>query len=177
MPGYVIHIAIANEYIRRNKSIENKKELIDGVLAPDSVTDKSLTHYGEYSSRPNLREYLIQNELTTDYKKGYFLHLLTDYLFYNYYIVKPKGVTFYQDYDRTNKELIEKYDVHLPEELKKYANISSDLEPEILKLDLLENMIDEISSVNLEKAAKEIKNNNYIMIANKKIETNIFKRV
>ena len=175
MPGYVIHIAVANEYIRKN-NLRNPEEFIRGVIAPDDVEDKSLTHYGKYSSRTNLKQYLDANEINTDFDKGYFLHLLTDYLFYNYYFITPRTVMFYQDYDRTNQELILKYHVQLPERLQKFANCNNEEEPEILKIDELEKMIDEISDLDLEKSEREIKNTETITIGNKTIETNVFRR-
>ena len=56
MAGYVIHIAVAQEYLRKNKKInENYDEFIKGVIYPDSVQDKSLTHYGAKSSKVVLR--------------------------------------------------------------------------------------------------------------------------
>ena len=63
MPGYVIHIAVANEYIRKN-NLRNPEEFIRGVIAPDDVEDKSLTHYGKYSSRTNLKQYLSPYSIT-----------------------------------------------------------------------------------------------------------------
>lgn len=58
MAGYVLHIAVAQEYLRKHSNIkENEKEFIEGVIYPDSVTDKSLTHYGEKSSKVVLREF------------------------------------------------------------------------------------------------------------------------
>ena len=175
MAGYAIHVAVANEYIRKN-NIENKDELIDGVIVPDSVKDKSLTHYGVYSSRPNLKEYLTNNKIESDFEKGYFLHLITDYLFYNHYFVVPKNIVFYEDYDKTNKFLIEKYNIALPDELCEYMNIVLG-EPKYLKYDLLEMMIDEISDINIDKAIKTIIKDNYIIIKNCIIKTDVFKRI
>lgn len=175
MAGYTIHVAVANEYIRKNNIVENKDEIIRGVIAPDSVKNKSLTHYGVYSSRPNLKKYLNEKAVKNNYDKGYFLHLLTDYLFYNYYFVVPKDILFYDDYDKTNEFLIKKYNVVLPEEFHKYMH-KADGDPEYLKYDLLEKMIDEISNIDIEKATEDILNNDYIIIENKKIRINSFNR-
>lgn len=176
MPGYVIHTAIANEYIRKN-NIKNGNDIIRGTLAPDEVDDKSLTHYGELSSRPDLKKYLSENQIQTDYDKGYFLHLIADYLFYNYYFVISKDFMFYREYDMTNKELIAKYHVQLPEKFQKYMNCINDEKPKVLKIDKLEKMIDEISNINLLDAEKSIKENNYILVNDKRVEINAFKRI
>ena len=170
MAGYVIHVAIANEYIKKNY-IENKDEFVDGVIAPDRTDDKIATHYGDINSRTDLKRYLSLNSVDADYQKGYFLHLLTDYLFYNYYFITPEDFYFYDDYDKTNKELISKYDVTLPDDLKQYMH-TSDGEPEYLKIDLVEKMIEEISSLKLEEVAETIMKFERIVINDKKIMIN-----
>jgi len=59
MPGYVIHLAVAKEYLKKSKNRnENEEEFINGVIFPDSVKDKAITHYGEKSSKSNLYEFL-----------------------------------------------------------------------------------------------------------------------
>ena len=84
MPGYVIHLAVAEEYLRKHNEVqEDYNDFIEGVIYPDSVKDKSLTHYGKGSSEANLYKFLEENVLENSFKRGYFLHLLTDYLFYN----------------------------------------------------------------------------------------------
>lgn len=41
MAGYVIHLAVAEEYIRKHKNENNNyEEFIAGVIFPDSVKDK-----------------------------------------------------------------------------------------------------------------------------------------
>ena len=59
MPGYAIHLAIAEEYLVKHKNrIEDYDSFIEGVKFPDSVEDKSLTHYGKGSSNSNLAKFL-----------------------------------------------------------------------------------------------------------------------
>ena len=63
MAGYVIHLAVAEEYLRKHKDFkEDYDEFIKGVIYPDSVTDKSLTHYGKKSSKVILKNFLQDNE-------------------------------------------------------------------------------------------------------------------
>ena len=89
MPGYVIHLAVAKEYLKKSKNRnENEEEFINGVIFPDSVKDKAITHYGEKSSKSNLYEFLKDKNVNNSFYRGYFLHLLTDYLFYNKYVDK-----------------------------------------------------------------------------------------
>ena len=86
MPGYVIHLAIAKEYIKKHK-IEDRIEFLKGSIAPDGNQNKVESHYSIHgtSSGSNLYLYLQKNKLDNDYNKGYFLHLLADFLFYNKY--------------------------------------------------------------------------------------------
>lgn len=158
MAGYVIHLAIAEEYLRKHKDIkEDYEEFIKGVIYPDSVTDKSLTHYGIKSSKVILKDFLQDNEINNSYMRGYFLHLITDYLFYNKYLEKfSKDI--YNDYDILNKRLIEKYNVVLP------VNIQNNVfykegKTKILTMELATKIIDEISDLNLNAVEKEIREN------------------
>lgn len=114
MAGYVIHLAVAEEYKKNYpEDIENFDEFIEGIIYPDSVVDKSITHYGVKSSKVNLKSYLEQNNIDSSYNKGYFLHLVTDYLFYNKFL-DYFSKDIYNDYDILNKQLIELFNVTIP---------------------------------------------------------------
>ena len=158
MAGYVIHLAIAEEYLKKHKDVkEDYDEFIKGVIYPDSVTDKSLTHYGIKSSKVILKDFLQDNEINNSYMRGYFLHLITDYLFYNKYLEKfTKDI--YNDYDILNKRLIEKYNVVLPENIQNNV-FYEDGETKILTMELVIKIIDEISDLNLNAVEKEIRKN------------------
>ena len=158
MAGYVIHLAVAEEYLKKHKDVkEDYDEFIKGVIYPDSVTDKSLTHYGIKSSKVILKDFLQDNEINNSYMRGYFLHLITDYLFYNKYLEKfTKDI--YNDYDILNKRLIEKYNVVLPENIQNNV-FYEDGETKILTMELAIKIIDEISDLNLNAVEKEIRKN------------------
>lgn len=158
MAGYVIHLAVAEEYIKKhNKEKNNYDEFINGVIFPDSVKDKSETHYGPESSKSNLYDFLMNKKLDTAFNRGYFLHLLTDYLFYNHYL-EHVSKDLYNDYDILNDFLIEKYNVLLPEEVKNTVH-SIKGELRILSVQLVERLIKEISELDIDKVAEEtIKN-------------------
>ena len=155
MAGYVIHLAIAEEYLKKHKDVkEDYDEFIKGVIYPDSVTDKSLTHYGIKSSKVILKDFLQDNEINNSYMRGYFLHLITDYLFYNKYLEEfTKDI--YNDYDILNKKLIEKYNVVLPENIQNNV-FYEDGETKILTMELVIKIIDEISDLNLNAVEKEV---------------------
>ena len=159
MPGYVIHLSVAEEYLKKHQDVkEDYNQFIEGVIFPDSVKDKSLTHYGEKSSKSNLIEFLKENKLDNSFRRGYFLHLLTDYLFYNKYIDTMSN-DMYNDYDLLNDMLIKKYNVVLPEKIKKFVFFKSNGDLKILSPSLVEKLISEISDFNLYDLEREIQNN------------------
>ena len=153
MPGYVIHIATAQEYLKKHNSVENVDEFIKGVIYPDSTSDKSTTHYGISSGYSNIGKFLESNKIDTSFNRGYFLHLITDYLFYNYYLDKfSKDI--YNDYDIINARLIEKYNVNLPIEVKDRVFFKHG-ETKVLNYNLACKVIDEISNLDIDIIAKE----------------------
>ena len=156
MPGYVIHLAIAEMYLKKhNDKKEDYNEFIEGVIYPDSTKIKSETHYGDKSSESNLYEFLKEHELKNSFEKGYFLHLLTDYLFYNRYI-DTISEKIYNDYDVLNDLLIEKYKVVLPEKVKNQV-FSKKGDLYILSMEILDRLIEDISNMDLDKVSEEVK--------------------
>lgn len=150
MPGYVIHLAVAEEYLRNHKDkSEEYNEFIKGVIYPDRVNDKSLTHYGEKSSKSNLFNFLKENNIDTSFMRGYFLHLLTDYMFYNRYVDTMTN-DMYNDYDLLNDMLIKKYKVKLPEVVKNKVFFKDEGILKILSKDLIERFINEVSGYDLD---------------------------
>lgn len=161
MPGYIIHLAVAKVYsIKHIKDINNYESFIDGVIFPDSVSDKSVTHYGIESSKVNLKAFLEKNEIDNDYNKGYFLHLVTDYIFYNKFL-EYFSKDIYNDYDILNKTLQDKFDVIVPESVKEKVFFKEG-KTVILKQEKIIKFIEEVSEYNLMDIKKEIlKNNKY----------------
>ena len=156
MPGYVIHLAVAEKYLKKHKcKNEDYNEFIEGVIYPDSTKIKSETHYGEKSSESNIYEFLKEHELNNSFERGYFLHLLTDYLFYNRYIDTISN-EIYSDYDILNDKLIEKYNVKLPDKVKHTVS-SKDGCLVILSKEIIDKLIDDISNYDLEELALDVK--------------------
>ncbi len=129
MAGFHIHIAIGKVYLK-NYQISDTNAFFKGIIAPD-LGDKDLTHYTNtnrdkrdlidyLAKKVNLYQYLLNNNITNDYDKGVFLHLITDYLFFNNffekeYLLKTNHSDFVKDlyysYDLNNKHLEVKYDL------------------------------------------------------------------
>lgn len=175
MPGFTIHIATAKQYMKKHDlEIENEEEFIKGVIAPDlndelngPAENKSKTHYGKWG-KDEVTTYIEKFlkdpkvDMTQDYWKGYFLHLLTDHYFYNKIFVKEhdemlkNNDTFYYDFDCLNKDLIEKYKINILENIKKYMNMY-DEQPKYLKQEKVTNFIDKISNMNIQEKVEIIK--------------------
>lgn len=159
MAGYVIHLAVAEEYLKKTNVKENYDEFIEGVIAPDDVIDKSKTHYGETSSLVKLDEFLKDKKLDTSFYRGYFLHLVTDYIFYNK-IFDTYSKDIYNDYDILNAILIEKYNVKLPKKIRNRVFFKEG-KLKILSLEKVEKCILMSSYMEIDEIEKEIKNPEY----------------
>ena len=175
MPGYVIHIATAKKYIEKHKTeIKNEEEFIKGVIAPDMnekldgpSEDKSKTHYGKwgkYEVTTYIDKFLNDTsiDMSKDFWKGYFLHLLADHYFYNKYFKEEhqemikNNDRFYYDYDCLNKELIEEYKIEVLDNIKEFMNFF-DAEPKYLKKSKLADFINQIANMDIEEKVETIK--------------------
>lgn len=163
MPGFVIHLATANEYIKKHKNeIKNKHDFFQGCIYPDMTTKegKKQTHFGESSAAVVLRNFFSSFDINTDYNKGYFLHLVTDYIFYNK-LLPHTSKDIYNDYDILNRYLIEKYNVPICDSIKDKVFFKEG-QTKILSKELAEITIDKASANNLESIKKEILSTDYI---------------
>ncbi len=157
MPSFVIHLAIAKEYLKINKE-ENEEDFLKGVIQPDFVAPKSLSHYGKSPIYTNLKKFLENNNIDSSYNRGIFMHLVSDYLFYNKYITKLPEGGLYSDYDIINKDLKEKYNINIPEEVKPFAKFIKG-NTKVLHLELAMKVIEEICILDLDKVKEEVLNN------------------
>lgn len=181
MASFNIHIAVGNLYQKNNK-IKNKQEFFYGIVEPDMVEDKRLTHFSReiikssiirsLERKVNLVEFLNNYNISSDYNKGWFLHLVTDYLFYNYFLDKDylKSVThkefsrdIYHSYDDVNDYLINKYHLVYPSvEVEHYINknrdsLTNDEHKNILPFEKLDEFILKVANINLENYILKIK--------------------
>ena len=147
MPGYTIHLAIGEQYAKKNK-IENKQEFINGIIVPDLI-DKKHSHFADENGNPQLEAFIKCISLDTDYNKGYFLHLITDYLFYNRFL-QQFSEEIYHDYNKLNRFLIEKYNIHIPQEIQSIVEFEEG-EPKLLDRNSICKFIETISQIDFEK--------------------------
>ena len=91
------HLAIAKRYIEKHKGeITNIIAFLDGSIAPDDTTNKEQTHYGKRTEKHdlekinrekiNLCKFLEHNTIEKDFDRGVFLHLYTDWEYYNNFL-------------------------------------------------------------------------------------------
>ena len=146
MPSFTIHLAVAKKYIEKHPE-ENKEEFYRGVIDPD-LKDKSVSHFGPNSSSPDLNRYIQEVGLNSSYNRGYFLHLLTDDLFYNRYL-EMFSEEIYDDYDRINRRLIEKYQLTIPENIKAKVDFK-DEKTKILDFEGICKFIDTVGNIDIE---------------------------
>lgn len=171
MPSFNIHLAIAKQYLKKHKNeINNIEDFYNGTIRPDLNSqmtglceDKSKTHYGQMGNKnngkfeTNIYEFLHDSnvDINKDFYKGYLLHLLTDYYFYNKYFNKEfleliqNNDKFHYDFDCINQVLEEKYELELTENLKKYTGYENDGVPKYLKLENVIDFIEDMSNIDL----------------------------
>ena len=188
MASFNIHLAIGIKYINNN-NIFNRNEFLRGIIDPDLDNDKNISHYRmkekndtlleHLRCKVNLVEFLNTNDLSSDYKKGIFLHLVTDYLFFNYFFDKfyISNISYqdfvndlYYTYDVFNDYLDNLYGIdkylkteNLNEYIKKAKETNKYFKGEyklIFDENTISNFIDKVSSINLEEYKDKILSNN-----------------
>ena len=150
MAGYVLHLAIGEEFIRLHPNeVKDYDAFIEGIIAPDGVADKSLTHYGPRSSMVNLKSFFEERDIKKDFDKGYFLHLVTDYLFYNKFLEKFSKKGIHEEYDVINAELENEFKVKIPKKIKDRV-FYKEGKTEILDLQNIIKFIKDVAKYDLE---------------------------
>ncbi len=177
MASPAMHLAIAKKYIERHNNL-NYKEFIKGTLYPDAETNNIKLHYpkssimGEFAigvyDKVNLYAFLTDYPKLNDFELGYFLHLVTDYLFFHEcftrdYLMNTKCEQFckelYHAYDCLDSYLFAKY--HITKE--DYKAYPSEYYPGIpyeeclLSKDFVDNFIKRVSYIDLDKFINKIR--------------------
>ena len=122
----------------------------------------------------------MKNEnIESDYQKGVFLHLITDYLFFNNFFEYKylKNISYlefckdlYYSYDLTNQYLKEKYEINYSQLLKDIKdnilksktekNVSNETRKNIIPFTKLEKFIEYVSDIEFENYKSKIINSN-----------------
>lgn len=130
MPSLLIHLAISNQYIKKHPNeIKDIEAFHKGSIAPDLNKDfstilskdkKIISHHYQKDGHINLENFRHNPNIdpNNDFWKGYYLHLLTDELFYMSDFKKEselslaEGAHLYQDYQHLASWLIAKYHIN-----------------------------------------------------------------
>ena len=191
MASLMLHMAIGGKYCEINK-IESPIEFVSGNLAPDILSNKDDSHYlsGYYPSayreaimnRVNLFEFCKCNQLITDYNRGYFLHLVTDYVFYTQYLKNLETykslsdipddemkILMYLEYDKIAYYLVNNYSEYVnPEMLPPLAGRVDENPMEIFSPDGIDKFINFCINIDLDDLYNRIKKKDYSLICNVK---------
>lgn len=174
-----IHLAIAKKYLDNHKELDYEK-FIEGTLYPDAVEDKDKSHYTDKNrgsdnishlrGKVNLYSFLKEHENIESFERGWFLHLITDYLFFEEcftteYLLKNSYSDFCKDlyfaYNCLNLYISEKYNI-IEEDYKSYPSEHYSGIPYqncILSLEMIDDFIERVSSINLDNYIMKIKQN------------------
>ncbi|MBR3332044.1 hypothetical protein IKG28_00190 [Candidatus Saccharibacteria bacterium] len=167
MPGLSIHLSVANTYINKHK-IKDKDAFLLGSVSPDISEDTDITHHSSPNIRNNALSFLLGKvilkdclndfDISTDFGKGYFLHLVTDYEFYRSLAEdeeKYRNMSYreikdilYHDYFATSKYYKEKYNLVFPEIVKEYDTLGDET-PLIIDIKKTDSIIEWLGSLNL----------------------------
>lgn len=129
MPSLAIHLAIAKRYTELHlDEVSSFDEFQKGSIAPDlsndfsrilSRSEKAITHYydqpGKYITNFDLFKQDKKLDLTSDYWRGYYVHLLADYLFKTTFFKREidrsfkDGISLYDDFTLLTSKIIEDY--------------------------------------------------------------------
>ena len=190
MASTAIHIAVAQEWAKKHK-VKNLDDFVFGAVAPDlfdKLYGNKNTHYSNlkagltlkeyYCNKVNLNSYVKNNNITSDFDKGYFLHLVVDYFFYNKFIdlnyVEKVGTQFknelYDTYDAVEYFVNVKYKVNynnFHKEMEYYKNkyeksLPMKVENQIFKNEEIFDFIDNMAKLDLDKIYNDIKNKSVV---------------
>lgn len=173
-----MHISTAMVHLEKFDDIIDQEQFIQGVVAPDvlgEMGDKVATHYGGYE-KPNetikdkfnrktyLLKFLQNNTLNSDYNRGYFLHLVGDYYFFNELLYRPEfeeiynKYAIYDDYAIVQKTIKEKYGGQYTPETQKW-DIYQTGQLTYLEYDSLFHFIEFCGAIDLDALASLVLNN------------------
>lgn len=169
MACLAMHLAIAKKYLETNPK-EDYEEITKGSYLPDIAEDKIISHYGKrikintikdmLDSKVDIIKCIKATNLDESLSRGKFLHLLTDFLFYNF--VYSKGINnispseigkmMYQDYDFVTGYIIKNYKIEIPKEVSHLVTNKEGLSSEIFfTIKEIDKFIEILSNYNLGK--------------------------
>ena len=187
MASLVTHLVIGQEHLKQFKEYDSI-DFLKGTLDPDYLhiayeQDKAKLHYGlphnenltqqqNFKNKTFLEKFLKENKIDTSYKRGYFLHLIADYYFYNELVKidrvnkfsdKVSKKVLFDDHEKVQGFLIKKYSPMFELNLESvqfikenYSEIREKGKPTLFDLQDFENYIEFCSKIDLDDFARKI---------------------
>ena len=178
MASAPIHLAIAKKVAERYPHYD-ERQLLAGTLYPDTIENKNKSHYADLTKRDkdlvsqlagkvNLYAFLLEHKSLTSFEFGWFLHLVTDYLFFDEcftetYLLTHDFESFRKDlyfaYDCLCNYLITKYNITMDD----YTDYLSEFYPGIdyqdciFAKEIIDNFITRVSSIDYNKYVMKIR--------------------
>lgn len=185
MASLAMHWIISDLYLAKHRE-DNYDEFLSGAMAPDITGDKMATHCSYFNKndmyvdrlhkKVDIIKFCNTHSINTSFERGYFLHILTDYIFYNSYMANIESLQnlvdaredVYNDYRILNGYLVKKYGIDmsvLPEcgrdrRLGKYKYITNES---------IDNIIQYCSSIDIINAYDRLKMGD-VSVIDKKFE-------
>ena len=96
-----------------------------------------------------MNKFLRLHRQFDEYSEGYFLHLLTDYLFYNRFLTgwNPQ---IYSDYNKLNSAIMKRYHITIPVEIQSIVKFEQG-DTTILKEDKLCKFIENVGKIDIRR--------------------------
>lgn len=167
MPSIAIHLATANEYLKKHPE-EDAVEFLRGAIAPDYVDEPTKTHHSSTDFRKNgltflkgkirIKECLGDFDFNSPYGRGYFFHLVTDHEFYqevwrlgrDYAQISFRDLKsmLYNDYNVSTGFLKREYGVVFPDIAKEY-DVEVEGATKLLSIDQLGEFVERVAGLDL----------------------------
>ena len=131
MACLALHIAIAKQYLKNNPQ-ESSQDFLMGAYLPDETEDSIKSHFGNdgpfatvkemYNAKIDIQKCSNSLDITQSLNRAMFLHLVTDFVFYNFiYSEKLEQIKttqvkslLYEDYNIITNYIIDKYQITIP---------------------------------------------------------------
>ena len=180
MASLMIHQIVGEEYCKRH-NVASEYMFLNGNLVPDLVKDKKPTHFSarcrnrsyteSIENKVNLQAFCEQIDIESSFNKGFFLHLITDQVFFYKYLLNNPNYReieyedqlyiqeiLYRDYHRNNLYLMRKHPQAILSLLPDFAKVTRDDvdSMEILSNQAIDDIIEMCANVDLEKAYETI---------------------
>ena len=187
-----LHILIAEKYCEKHK-VENPLIYLDGAILPDIQKDKVASHFGKDIKPMSVKEALDAKvdiktcaktlDFEKDVDKALFLHLLTDYVYYNFLYqgiidgtpLKVILSDIENDSGVMTKQIQNTHAYTLPNEISYLLNEKENCgEYRLFNGDKFDAFVNLISSFDLKQVKKEILKNpsNFLELCLKTLEKN-----